>query len=163
MGGPEADREGLVQDVFCVVHRRLADSTGTIWRSGSIKLLDIGCALSPFVVGEALAVPTRSPRGARPPRIRWRPKKRVPLECVLRKLNESERAALVLLEIDGYSGAQIAQIQGVALNTVWARLHSARKKLKASLARIESRENGRRNARRERSVTVARPAAKQTP
>jgi RNA polymerase sigma-70 factor (ECF subfamily) len=55
-------------------------------------------------------------------------------------LNESERAALVLFEIDGYSGEEIAEIQGVPTNTVWARIHKARKKLQASLAQLESRE-----------------------
>jgi RNA polymerase sigma-70 factor (ECF subfamily) len=69
--------------------------------------------------------------------------KRTMLSKLLAKLNESERAALVLFEIDGYSGDEIAQIQGVPINTVWARIHKARKKLQASLAKIESREQKR--------------------
>ena len=69
--------------------------------------------------------------------------KRVLLERLLEKLNESERAAVVLFEIDGYSGEEIAEIQGVPVNTVWARIHKARKKLKASLAKHENREQKR--------------------
>ena len=49
----------------------------------------------------------------------------------------------MLFEIDGYSGEEIAEIQGVPVNTVWARIHKARKKLKASLAKHESREQKR--------------------
>jgi RNA polymerase sigma factor (sigma-70 family) len=57
--------------------------------------------------------------------------KRAALAGLLAKLNDSERVALVLFEIDGYSGEEIAEIQGVPVNTVWARIHKARKKLRA--------------------------------
>jgi DNA-directed RNA polymerase specialized sigma24 family protein len=46
----------------------------------------------------------------------------------------------MLFELDGYSGEEIAQIQGVPLNTVWARMHKARKKLRSLLAKLEFRE-----------------------
>jgi RNA polymerase sigma-70 factor (ECF subfamily) len=66
--------------------------------------------------------------------------KRAILERLLDRLNESERAALVLFEIDGHSGQEIAEIQGVPVNTVWARMHKARLKLKSWLTKIERRE-----------------------
>jgi DNA-directed RNA polymerase specialized sigma24 family protein len=61
----------------------------------------------------------------------------------LERLNESERAALVLFEIDGYAGEEIARIQCVPVNTVWARIHKARKKLKAQLERLEKGDQRR--------------------
>ena len=64
--------------------------------------------------------------------------KRATLEFLLKKLNESERTALMLFEVDGYSGEQIAQVQGVPVNTVWVRIHKARKKLKILLAKYET-------------------------
>ncbi len=66
--------------------------------------------------------------------------KRAILQHLLNKLNESERAALVLFEVDGYSGEHIAEIQGVPINTVWARIHKGRQKLRASLAKLEADE-----------------------
>ena len=57
------------------------------------------------------------------------------LERLFEKLTESERATLVLFEIEGYSGEEIAQLQGVPLNTVWSRIYKSRKKLKGWLAK----------------------------
>jgi len=39
--------------------------------------------------------------------------------------------------LDGLSGEQIAALQGVPVNTVWVRIHKARKKLKLSLAKLD--------------------------
>ena len=65
------------------------------------------------------------------------------MEQLLAKLNESERAAIVLFEVEGYSGEEISKIQAVPINTVWARIHKARKKLSTQLARLEKRERGK--------------------
>jgi len=39
--------------------------------------------------------------------------------------------------VDGYSGAEIAQIQGVSINTVWGRIYKARRKLKGWIGRMD--------------------------
>src|SRR6478609_2404764 len=46
---------------------------------------------------------------------------------------------LILFEVEGYSGEQIASLQGVAVNTVWVRIHKARKKLRLGVAKYESK------------------------
>ena len=51
----------------------------------------------------------------------------------LSQLPEAQRAAFVLFELDGYSGEEIARLQGVPINTVWGRIHKARRKLAAGL------------------------------
>jgi DNA-directed RNA polymerase specialized sigma24 family protein len=89
LGGPEAERGDLVQEVSVVVQRRLPHFDGQ--------------------------------------------------NVLERRPNESERAALVLFEIDGHSGAEIAHTHGVPVNTVWARIHKAREQ-KVPLARYEGRE-----------------------
>jgi RNA polymerase sigma-70 factor, ECF subfamily len=144
MGGPDAEREDLVQDVFVVVHRRLPDFDGEnvagwlyqiarhrvrdflrlVW----VKHLLLGSV--PFTDG--LVAGGESPADAVETK-----EKRELLETLLKKLNESERAALMLFELDGLSGEQIATLQGVPVSTVWVRIHKARKKLKLSLARLE--------------------------
>jgi DNA-directed RNA polymerase specialized sigma24 family protein len=62
---------------------------------------------------------------------------------LLAKLPESQRAAFVLFEVEGYSGKEIAHLQGVPLNTVWARIHKARTKLAATLKRLRDVEERR--------------------
>ena len=52
----------------------------------------------------------------------------------LRRLSENQRATLLLYEIEGRCGAEIAQIVGVPVNTVWLWLHRARKQLSARAA-----------------------------
>jgi RNA polymerase sigma-70 factor (ECF subfamily) len=148
MGGPEADREDLVQDVFLVVHRRLPDFDGQnlagwLYQISRRKVRDfrrlmwVKQLFSSVPVSDSLAK-----GGPSPVELLETREKRATLERLLTKLNETERAALVLFEIDGYSGEEISELQGVPINTVWARIHKARKKLKASLEKAESRTRG---------------------
>ncbi len=59
------------------------------------------------------------------------------LSRILSRLPDTQRAAFVLFEIEEYSGDEIARIQSVPINTVWARIHTARQKLVAQLARLD--------------------------
>jgi RNA polymerase sigma-70 factor (ECF subfamily) len=59
------------------------------------------------------------------------------LLALLSKMNDDRRAAFVLFEIEGLSGEEIARIQGVPVNTVWKRLHVARKEFFALVARYQ--------------------------
>jgi RNA polymerase sigma-70 factor (ECF subfamily) len=150
MGGPEAEREDLVQDVFLVVHRRLRDFDGQnvagwLYQIARHRVRDFRRLLwvRHLLLGGVPLSESLSKGGASPADSLETNEKRILLERLLGKLNESERAAVVLFEIDGYSGEQIAEIQGVPVNTVWARIHKARKKLKASLAKHDSKEQKR--------------------
>lgn len=150
LGGPEAEREDLVQDVFVVVHRRLVDFDGEnvagwLYQIARRRVRDFRRLLW---VKNLLYKRSEVPEGLMlvgpgPADTLETKEKRKLLEQLLEKLNEAERAALVLFEVEGYSGAQIATVQGVPLNTVWARIHKGRKKLQAHLARLELRDGGR--------------------
>ncbi len=145
MGGPLPDREDLVQDVFLVAHRRLKDFDGTnvggwLYQIARRRVRDyrrlrwvksVLLRWSPVSEGAPLKGPGPADT------LETKEKRRV-LERLLEKLNQTERAALVLFEVEGYSGQEIAQIQGVPLNTVWARIHKARKKLRSELGRLNS-------------------------
>jgi RNA polymerase sigma-70 factor (ECF subfamily) len=149
MGGPEADREDLVQDVFLIVHRRLPDFDGQnvagwLYRISRRRVRDFRRLLWVKQMFRGVALSDSLVKiGPSPAESLETSEKRAILEGLLGKLNESERAALVLFEVDGYSGEEIAEVQGVPINTVWARIHKARKKLKASLEKLESREQHR--------------------
>jgi len=147
LGGPQADREDLVQDVFLVVHRRLPDFDGQnvpgwLYQIARHRVRDFRRLLwvRHLLFGSVPLSEGLAKGGASPADTLETNEKRELLERLLRKLNDTERAALVLFEIDGYSGEEIAAIQAVPLNTAWARIHKARKKLKAELVKLESRE-----------------------
>jgi RNA polymerase sigma-70 factor, ECF subfamily len=51
------------------------------------------------------------------------------LTQLLAEISDSHRTAFILFEIEGYTGEEIAELEDVPLNTVWTRLHHARKEL----------------------------------
>jgi RNA polymerase sigma-70 factor (ECF subfamily) len=59
------------------------------------------------------------------------------LSKLLATLNAEQRAALVLFEIEGLSGDEIARLQAVPINTVWARIYKSRKKLQEAIERLD--------------------------
>lgn len=146
LGGPASERDDLVQDVFLIVHRRLPDFDGRnvhgwLYQITRRRVRDFRrlrwfrLFLNSSEVDDSLAGSfpgSRNPEGALDEKQRA-----AILERLLSKLPEAQRAAFVLFEVDGYTGEEIASLQGVPLNTVWARIHKARAKLTASIARLQ--------------------------
>jgi RNA polymerase sigma-70 factor (ECF subfamily) len=142
LGGPEDEREDLTQDVFLVVHRRLADFDGQNlpgWlyqiarrRVRDCRLRWFRLSLGRGLADDAFIVAT----GADPESALRLKESEAILNRLLSRLPDAQRAAFVLFEIEEYSGEEIARIQSVPVNTVWARIHSARQKLLIHLARV---------------------------
>ncbi|HWA71884.1 MAG TPA: RNA polymerase sigma factor [Polyangiaceae bacterium] len=140
LGGPESDQEDLVQDVFLVVHRRLADfdgrnMAGWLYQIARRRVRDFRRL---HWIRHVLArrVPLSNnllKAGPGPADYLETQEKARELEAMLSTLNPDQRAAFVLLEIEGYSGEEIARLQSVPLNTVWARIYKARKRLQQQL------------------------------
>ena len=143
MGGPPGDREDLVQDVFLIVLRRLPSFDGenmaawlyqiTRHRVRDFRRLQWFKRLlfrdRRFL--EAFGgTDTGTDAGDRRDQRRR-------LDQLLDVLGEEQRAAFVLFEIEGLSGEQIAGMQGVPVNTVWARIHTARRKLSERLTKLD--------------------------
>src|SRR3954471_11002089 len=103
MGGPEAEREDLVQDVFLVVHRRLPDFDGQnlagwLYQIARHRVRDFRRLVwvRRMLFGKESLLDTLPTLGASPADSLETNQKRALLERLLEKLNESERAALVL-------------------------------------------------------------------
>jgi RNA polymerase sigma-70 factor (ECF subfamily) len=143
MGGPPGDRDDLVQDVFLVVLRRLPSFDGeniAAWlyqitrrRVRDFRRLAWFKRLlfrEPRFLEAFGGTETSTDAGdLRDQRRR--------LDHLLDVLGEEQRAAFVLFEIEGFSGEEIASMQGVPINTVWARIHTARKKLAERLTKLD--------------------------
>ena len=65
--------------------------------------------------------------------VREMPGTRVDIERAIAALPDGARTVLVLRDIEGYKYDEIAEIQGVALGTVKAQIHRARKMLREAL------------------------------
>jgi RNA polymerase sigma-70 factor (ECF subfamily) len=149
MGGPGIDVEDVVHEVFMVVQRRLPEFRGearlSTWlyritervvRDGRRKERvrawlrrtrrnDVERALT-----DVLRTPAEQLE---------REQARASVYVVLDRLPEKYRRVLVLFEMEGLSGEQIAELTGVKLATVWVHLHRAREQFLTELARREGR------------------------
>jgi RNA polymerase sigma-70 factor (ECF subfamily) len=150
MGGPSADRDDLVQDVFVVVHRRLPDFDGKnlggwLYQITRRRVRDFRrlAWFKRLLFRDGHALDRASSTGVGPEgALQIKDQQRL-LDGLLMGLMEEQRVAFVLFEIEEYSGEQIAEFQGVPLNTVWARIHTARKKLRERLNQMERAQRRR--------------------
>ena len=147
LGARDADRDDLVQDIFMVVHRRLADFDGQnvagwLYRIAGRKVRDHRRLLWVKHLFGNKSVPllesTLTTRVSPLDQLETKQKREL-LERLLESLNADQRGAFVLFEIEGNSGEEIARLQGVPINTVWARIHKARKKLQEQAERFDKR------------------------
>jgi RNA polymerase sigma-70 factor (ECF subfamily) len=150
LGGLDADVDDVAQEVFVVVRRKLAGFRGQNlpgWlygitsrvvrdqrRRAWFRHLVRGRAM---VSLDELRSPAPGPMEALDEK-----ESRRRLQALLDQLSEKRRSAFVLYEIEGYSGEEIAALQGIPVATVWTRLHHARRDLTALVARARAKERG---------------------
>jgi RNA polymerase sigma-70 factor (ECF subfamily) len=142
LGGPDMDAEDLTQDVFIVVHKKLA-----VFEDENLR---------GWLYAIAANLVSDRRRGAWFRRIFSRPRDVLleelrdhgddPLRQLERKdaqrifhalaaeIHASRREAFLLFEVGGLSGAEIAALQRVPLATVWTRLHLARKEFLSAVS-----------------------------
>ena len=135
LGGPDADRDDIAQEVFLVVRRRLGDFDGGnlpgwLYRITQRQVRDFRRRTwtRHIFTRRRVEEPDILPHASQNPATALEKKEnqRV-LYAMLGKIREARRSTFILFEIEGLSGAQISQIQGIPLKTVWTRLHHARK------------------------------------
>lgn len=143
LGVRNADVEDLVQDVFVIVHRRLSSFDGQnlggwLYRIARRRVRDYRQLVwVKAFFGVHAAPPTEETLQtfAGPLEELERAEAQRLLARLLRTMSADQRAAFVLFEIEGHSGEEIARLQQVTVNTVWARVHKARKTLLRELAK----------------------------
>ena len=147
LGGAAADRDDIVQEVFLVVRRRLeafdgGNLAGWLYRITRRQVRDFRrrAWVRHVFTGGRIAEPDTLPQeDASPAAAFERKEKRRVLDSLLLKMKEERRIAFVLFEIEGLAGGEIARIPGVPLNTVWTRLHHARKDFFALAAKFKKK------------------------
>jgi len=137
LGVPESDVADATQEVFLVVHRRLAE-------------FDRNCKVSTWLYRICFNVASDRRRRAHV-------RREVPCDCsdldrhqapesthaedlalfdrLLSSLELEQRAVFVLFEVEGYSGAEIAEMMDCPLATVYSRLRLARREFTRSAER----------------------------
>jgi RNA polymerase sigma-70 factor (ECF subfamily) len=129
LGGPAIDVEDVVQEVFLVVQRRFDGFRGEAhiktwlyritantvrWRRRKEKWRRwLGGSADEVAGGLAARGPT--------------PLESLEVYRVLDGMRERYRTVLILFEIEGMTGAEIAALMGAKVDTVWVWLYRARK------------------------------------
>ncbi len=147
MGVAEACADDVVQEVFLVAHRRLADFEGRssvkTWLFGILvrvvsdhrRRIRRKGGLDPLP--EVLAAEPHASCPAE--QVERRDKVRL-LHDLLGTLDDEKRAVFVLAELEQMTAPEIAEALSIKLNTVYSRLRAARKKFEAALQRHRARE-----------------------
>ncbi len=135
LAGPSVDVEDVVQDVFLVAHRRLHEFRGeakiTTWlfriTENVSRKKRHQAKWRRFLGGSAEDVAGEvESRGPTPLDVLEKRRARLQIERIFRKMSDRDRTLLVLFEMDGRSGEEIAELTGTKLSTVWVYLHRAR-------------------------------------
>jgi RNA polymerase sigma-70 factor (ECF subfamily) len=138
LAGPRADLEDLVHDVFVIALRRpfsyRGEASVKTWlfrithhvvrnrmRRGFIRRL--------LFSRHQDALVCLTPTPSTPQEEIERRERHVRLYDALDRLSDSYRTPLILYEIEGLPGEEVAELTGISLATVWVRLHRGRAKL----------------------------------
>jgi RNA polymerase sigma-70 factor (ECF subfamily) len=147
-GCPQADIDDVAQETFLVARRRLdqfqgGNAAGWLYRiAQNVTRAHRRRAWLRRLLQGAHERGATQARPATPIEALEQRDARRQMQDLLSQMSERRRTAFFLFEIEGYSGEEIAQLEGVALNTVYTRLHHARRDFMALLARAESEEQG---------------------
>jgi RNA polymerase sigma-70 factor (ECF subfamily) len=150
--GPSVDAEDVVHEVFIVVQRRLDEFRGdakfATWlfrittfvalrqlRKQRTQRLELNLA-DDFV--SEVASPDPTP-------YEWLEQKRTALEvrATLGGLDPKQRDTLLLFELDGCNGEEIADITSTKLPTVWVRLHRGRARFRERMCALRASQEPR--------------------
>jgi RNA polymerase sigma-70 factor (ECF subfamily) len=144
LGVAEKDVEDVCQEVFLVVHRRLADYD----QRASVRAWIYGICVRKASEHRRLAYQRRErvednlpDAGVEPSQGEAIDTKRglAFLDRTLAELDEDKRAVFVLYEIEGLTMNEIAAALECALQTAYSRLHAARKLVEAAFGREQAR------------------------
>lgn len=145
LGVPEADVEDAAQEVFLVIHRRLADFEGRssmrTWIYGICLRVAQGRRRKASLRREIpCAEPPDAPQAAEQEGELERQRARQRLQLVLDSLDEAKRAVFVLYEIEQMTMKQVAEAVGCPLQTAYSRHQAARAQVLAAFERLRAEQ-----------------------
>jgi RNA polymerase sigma-70 factor (ECF subfamily) len=149
LGVPTADLEDALQEVFVVVHQRLAtfrgDSKLTTWLFGICLRVASRFRRRPHVQREqadgSSALEHAVDAGDGPEQDALAREARQQLQALLDELDPEKRVVFVMFELERCAGADIADLLGLPLGTVYSRLSAARGQFAQAAARMKKRAN----------------------
>ncbi|MHB8416635.1 MAG: RNA polymerase sigma factor [Myxococcales bacterium] len=148
LGGPALEPEDVMQEVFVIAHRELASCEAVEGAGPWLHRITLNVVRNRRRKERARALLYRFGAFARlvpdspaePIRLMEQRDTHARVYRILDRLNERHRAVLILFELEGLSGDEVARRLDVKTSTVWVWLHRARARfLKLLAAEGESR------------------------
>jgi RNA polymerase sigma-70 factor (ECF subfamily) len=142
--GPDADLEDIIQDVFLLAQRDLRRFRGQSRISTWLYLITLNVirkrrrrrrVLSWVGLAEASHVEDEEPA---PAELLARKQESVRLYRALDRLSERDRTMIVMFDLEGKTGAQVAELLGAKLATVWVWRHRAQSALLKQLSKLDA-------------------------
>jgi RNA polymerase sigma-70 factor (ECF subfamily) len=146
LGVPERSVDDAVQDVFIVVHRRLAEFEGRSslrsWLFGIARRVahDHRRRIGRKERGEELPEVLADPHGTTPAGEVERAQAVRVLHEILASLDDDKREVFILAELEQMTAPEIAAAIGINLNTAYSRLRAARAGFDQAVARHLARQ-----------------------
>ena len=149
LGVRQPDLEDAMQEVFMVVHSKLSTFDGssrmTTWLFGICLRVASGQRRKAYRHREQVVENLEETAGAfaapTAETALLEQEARQTLDAVLDSLELDRRAVLVMFEIEGISGPEIAALLGVPLGTVYSRLAAARADFEKSALRLRHQQS----------------------
>ncbi len=148
LGIPRDELDDAVHDVFLVLHRRFDDYDGraamTTWLFGIARGIARNYRRSDARTRRKLAVLPNAPslqvEPSAPDAVLERERAIAAVDEFLAELDEDQRIAFMLVDIEGWSVPEVARACGDNLNTIYTRLRVARARFRAFVSeRLERR------------------------
>jgi RNA polymerase sigma-70 factor (ECF subfamily) len=153
LGIDPADTDDVVQEVFVVAHRKLADFEGRAQLATWLYRILVGVVRHYFrsrrrkpghrpapASGDLESL--HDPRSGGPAEAVERADAVRILDCLLSRLDDEKREVFVLAEVEQLSAVEIAEVLAVNLNTIYSRLRAARQEFQRALSRFQAHEFG---------------------
>ncbi|MBX7097239.1 MAG: sigma-70 family RNA polymerase sigma factor [Myxococcaceae bacterium] len=141
LGVPEADVEDATQEVFVVIHRRLAEFEGRsslrTWLFEIARRVAADWRQRAHVRRETTIeeAPERTTSGDVATELIARKQARAQLDLALAELDQEKREVFVLFELEQLPMQAVADAVGCPLQTAYARLYAARRVIEAWVSR----------------------------
>lgn len=143
LGGPRADIEDLVQEVFVIVQRKLGEFDGQnlagwLYRITERTVRDYrrrAWYRNIFLRPREVVLDELPARDASSAELIEQRQARERFYEIVGRMNRTWRDSFVLFEVQGYSGEEIAALRGIPSATVRTHLHRARKEFQALVAK----------------------------
>jgi len=141
-GVPSAQHEDAVQEVWLVAYRRLhtleADASAKAWLSTITRRVASRLRRTEHRQHRKLAalyVASERARGPSPSRVDEHDARRL-VEALFATLDDEQRDVLVLAQVHGLSGPEIAELLEIPVNTAYSRLRLARRRVDRFVAEV---------------------------